>query len=636
MGEIQLKNNIQKNQEPLKSFSNPYSPCFYLNKNEYKNKQTIQSVIEETLKEESTIFKDGNKQDKKMFGKDNEILDKDIRHYSCSTNDTQIKNSPCSIFLNTSIEESENTTQNENEDDLIISKSSSLQSDIRKLYKFKDFLGEGHFGSVRTAYRKKECCMRKLFAVKSISKKKLLAKDLDDLIREVDIISSLDHPCIIKFYETFHDSYYFHIITELCRGKDLHERVKSEGGKIKENNARIIIMKILNAINYCHSFDIVHRDLKPENIIFESPYENEEDEKGEEDENEEYKNLFCLKIIDFGLSIKKKREEKLRTILGTPYYMAPEVLKGNYNENCDIWSIGAITYYILSGHVPFNGQSNAEVFAKIVYDEPSFNNFKGVSKLAIDFIKKCFIKNPDKRMNCKEALRHPWFEVLYKKINSKDSFVENILNNLSNFEKYPKLKKIVVKHLINNMGHVELRTYKRAFFAFDGQRTGVITSDEIKNIFTKYNKTITEKQIKNIMSVSDEPNKNYLTFSEFIMCSIELRDFLTPGKLLNAFNFFDMDYNSYIDINDINNTLLRWGKDVINKQDLEKIINETTKGQDNKINLEHFLNIFSKEIDANEYLAEINKIKIENEKQIQIRKAKTTKRFFKNIKENNK
>ena len=624
MGDTQSKDNKQINEESLKSFSNPYSPCFYLNNSEYKNKQTIQSVIEETLNEKSNLFKDDNKQNKNIIEKDSESLNKNTR-YSFSTSDTQIKNSPCSFFLNTSIE-SINTNQNE---ELIPTRISSLHSDIRKLYRFKDFVGEGHFGSVRTAYRRNECCQRKLFAVKSINKKKLLAKDLDDLIREVDILSSLDHPCIIKFYETFHDEYYFHIITELCRGKDLHERVKSEGGKIKECNARIIIMKILNAINYCHTFDIVHRDLKPENIIFESPYENEESEK-EEEENEENKNSFSLKIIDFGLSIKKKREETLHTILGTPYYMAPEVLKGNYNENCDIWSIGAIAYYILSGHVPFNGQSNSEVFAKIIYDEPNFSNFKGVSTLAIDFIKKCFIKNPDKRISCKEALRHPWFEVLYKKINSKEFYDENILYNISHFEKYSKLKKIVIKYLINNMGHVELHTFRRAFFAFDLQRTGVITSDEIKVVFAKYHKTITELQIKNIMSVSDDPNKNYLTYTEFIMCSIELRDFLSPGKLLNAFTFFDMDNNSYIDINDINNTLLRWGKDVINKQDIEKIIIETTQGQDNKINLEHFLNIFSKEIDINEYLKQIKEIKAENEKQTQIRRAKTTKFFSSN------
>ena len=629
MGETQFKNNKLKKEDPLKSFTNPYSPCFYLNNTEYKNKQTIQSVIEEILKEDSTIFKNDKNQNKNMSEKDNETQNKNNRHHSYSTSDTrdtQNKNSPYSLFLSSS---DENTNKNENED-LIPAKSSSLQSDIRKLYRFKDFIGEGHFGSVRTAYRRNEICMRKLFAVKSISKKKLLAKDLDDLIREVDIISSLDHPCIIKFYETFHDEYYFHIITELCRGKDLHARVKSEGGKIKENSARIIIMKILNAINYCHSFDIVHRDLKPENIIFESPYDYEEDEKGEEEEeNEENKKLFCLKIIDFGLSIKKKREEILHTVLGTPYYMAPEVLKGKYNENCDIWSIGAIAYYILSGHVPFNGKSNSEVFAKIVYDEPSFNYFNGVSKLAIDFIKKCFIKNPNERISCKEALRHPWFEVLYKKINSKEFCDENILYNISHFEKYSKLKKIVVKYLINNMGHVELHAYKKAFFVFDIQRTGVITSEEIRTVFARYRKIITDKQIKNIMSVADDPTKNYLTFSEFIMCSIELRDFLTPGKLLNAFNFFDMDCNSFIDINDINNTLLRWGKDVINKQDIEKIINEITQGQDNKISLEHFLNIFSKEINTSEYLKEINKIKAENEKQIQLRKAKNTELDYK-------
>jgi len=133
-----------------------------------------------------------------------------------------------------------------------------------------------------------------------------LSLGLDDLVvleeRFRDIISSLDHPNIARFYETFHDQRYFHIVTELCRGKELSKLLKQNGGKIKEKNCRIIIMKIIHAINYCHIHGVVHCDLKPDNIIFETP--NEESEN----DNDNILNLLDLKLIDFGLSsrIKKK------------------------------------------------------------------------------------------------------------------------------------------------------------------------------------------------------------------------------------------------------------------------------------------------------------------------------------------
>ena len=603
MGAIQSYESQEKTLDPLTSFSNPYSPCFYLNNKEYQRKDTIQSVIGQALTEKSIFHKN-----------ENENLDNktelNIPNYFSQTKTT----------LPSVSSDSTEETVNENEDDEnLLVKSSSLQSDIRKLYKFKDFVGKGNFGSVRTAFRRNEFSMHKLFAVKSISKKILQKKALEDLIREVDIISSLDHPCIIKFYETFHDDFYFHIVTELCRGKDLRERVKNAGGKICEREAKVITMKILNAINYCHFFDIVHRDLKPENIIFESPKDDNID--NDEEEEDENKNFSFLKIIDFGLAIKKQKEEQLHTILGTPYYIAPEVLKGNYNEKCDIWSIGAITYFMLVGEEPFKGISDSEVFARIIYDEPDFNSpkFKNISKLAIDFLKKCLVKKAENRMSAAEALNHPWFEVLYKKIHSKDVLDENILYNLKNFEKCSRFKKLVMRYLINNMGHVELHTYQKAFYAFDIKKNAMISSEEILKIF---NNNIPEKQIKNIMSIAG--NKNYLTFTEFIICCIRLREFLSPEKLLDAFNFFDLDCNSYIDNNDIYNSLLRLGKNVINKQDIEKIIKTITKGKDNKINLENFLNIFSQDIDVGEYLKEINEIISKNAaKELEIKKAKS-------------
>ena len=120
--------------------------------------------------------------------------------------------------------------------------------------------------------------------MKSIALKRLTEKEYQDLILEVKIISSLEHPHIVKFYETYHDQKYFHIVTELCRGNNLYMRLKKLKGRMKEEHVKIIILKILHAINYCHSNGVVHRDLKPENVVFESPNNGDGDSNDYEDE----------------------------------------------------------------------------------------------------------------------------------------------------------------------------------------------------------------------------------------------------------------------------------------------------------------------------------------------------------------
>jgi calcium-dependent protein kinase len=157
----------------------------------------------------------------------------------------------------------------------------SLFQDIRQTYKFKEVLGGGHFGTVRTAYKKTDP-EKYLYAIKSISKKKLTEEDLQNLMQEVEIISSLDHPNIIKLYETYHDEYYFHIVMELCTGKEVFEKIIEER-HINEFKVANIMYKLLSAINYCHHKKVSHRDIKPENILFETTDPDSE-----------------IKLIDFG------------------------------------------------------------------------------------------------------------------------------------------------------------------------------------------------------------------------------------------------------------------------------------------------------------------------------------------------
>ena len=441
----------------------------------------------------------------------------------------------------------------------IVTNPGSLLQDIRKVYKFKEVLGGGHFGTVRVAFKRKEEPKR-YYAIKSISKKNLSPSDLEDLIKEVDIISGLDHPVIIDFYETYQDEYFFHIVMELCKGKEVFQKIASEG-KIEEKKVARVIFKVLNAIAYCHSKGITHRDIKPENILFQTdePYSD-------------------IKIIDFGLSRKYSADQKMHTILGTPYYIAPEVLKGNYDEKCDIWSIGALTYIMLSGEPPFKGKSNNEIFMKIIKDPIKFNPYKwnNLTENSKDFIKICLNKDPDKRPSAIEALSHKWF-LHFIQVSNQKYITQDILLNIKNFNYKQQFKIMVLRYLLSLLNESELKKYKKAFYAINYKNNGTISKEEMKKAFLIGKIDINDEVINNVFRLVDQNEKGTLDYTDFLVASYDKNDLLTEKKLELAFQYYDVDNSGLIEIHDLKDAMLRHGKAVVDSDDTKKLIQEITK-----------------------------------------------------------
>jgi len=459
-------------------------------------------------------------------------------------------------------------------DNALISIGGSLYQDIRKIYKFKDVLGGGHFGTVRIAYKRTEE-PRKFYAIKSISKKNLTEKDLQDLIKEVEIISNLDHPNIIKFFETYHDEYYFHIVMELCKGKEVFDKIIEEES-LTEIKVAKIVYKVLSAIYYCHTNGISHRDIKPENILFESTDQDAD-----------------IKLIDFGLSRKYNSNEKMHTILGTPYYVAPEVLKGDYDEKCDLWSIGAITYIMLSGEPPFSGKSNNEIFKKIMNEDISFekSKWKNISAEAKNFIKECMAKNPDKRIRAQKAFEHPWFKSINEEVHSQNLDIE-ILNNIKNYSSPQKFKKLVLKFMITFLTQKELKELKKAFYAIDYDHTGKINIDELDKAFKQCNVDVSQQELQKIIAYSDYHGTGKIEYTDFIVASINQKKLLDRDRLTTAFKYFDVDDSGFIDACDVKKALLRSGKNIIHDEEIELMLEEVTSIDMPKLSLEDFLKLF--------------------------------------------
>ena len=228
------------------------------------------------------------------------------------------------------------------EKDIVITPSSFVkknQQAFYSLYKVENFpLGSGARGEVRLCIHLSSKDRR---VVKIIDKASLPKKVIDSgsVFEEVTILQNLDHPNLPRVYEFFEDDTSFYIVLEYCKGGDLFDRIV-ELQRFEESQAAEIMSQLLSGVNYLHSKGIIHRDIKPENILL-------SDRKS-----------LLLKIIDFDTATFFGTDYK-REMFGTPLYMAPEVVKGKYNEKCDLWSCGIVLYILLNGSPPFDGRDDS-------------------------------------------------------------------------------------------------------------------------------------------------------------------------------------------------------------------------------------------------------------------------------------
>lgn len=221
---------------------------------------------------------------------------------------------------------------------------------ITKDYQVLNLLGKGGFGEVKKVIHRLTGDIR---AMKIIKRDSVDETYLNNLNNEIKILKILDHPNIVNLYEIYQDNKNIYLITEYLEGGELFDLILKTK-HFNENIAAKIMKQVLSAVAYCHNKNIVHRDLKPENLLLCQ------------------KDSFEIKVIDFGLSRTFVPDKNMYSKMGTPFYIAPEVLKKKYNEKCDIWSCGVILYILLSGNPPFNGKNDQAIFDSIALGYVSF------------------------------------------------------------------------------------------------------------------------------------------------------------------------------------------------------------------------------------------------------------------------
>lgn len=450
-------------------------------------------------------------------------------------------------------------------------KPTRSREDIKKIYKFeKKLLGEGAFGKVSKAFLKRD--KSRLFAIKTMKKNSQYI-DLSIFLKEVELLKIFDHPHIIKFHEVYEDSRSFYLVIEYCEGGDLQQRLDEEK-KILESDVKKYLWQMLMSIYYIQCKKICHRDLKPENFMF------------KEDGGTQ------LKLIDFGLSQSFFQKKKMRTIAGSPCYVAPQVLDQNYTEKCDVWSLGIIFYQLVTGELPFYSETNKEVYQLVYegnYDLELFRD-QGVSEECVDLLTKMIVIDEEKRLSIKEVIDHPWFNETINRVRllGEKYLTVHHLKNLMQFSVSTFFQREMIGMMVQAFRDEEqIEKIKRIFMSINSDFSGQIKKKEIMVLFKRFNLTYSEDYIEEIIDTLYIKEKGVITFLEFEAALIGKPFYTDESRVQTFFNYFDIDKNGYIEKQEIVNCFRRFGRDMLD-EGVDMMIEEVDENSDGLISFEEF------------------------------------------------
>ncbi|KAJ1392758.1 Serine/threonine-protein kinase, active site [Sesbania bispinosa] len=341
-------------------------------------------------------------------------------------------------------------------------------------------LGKGQYGTTSLCLEK---ATGKKYACKSIPKVKLVRHDdVEDVRREIQIMHHLaGSPNVISIKGAYEDAVAVHVVMELCSGGELFDRIV-ERGHYTERKAAKLARTIVSVIESCHSLGVMHRDLKPENFLFVDGHEDS-----------------TLKAIDFGMSVFFKPGDIFSDVVGSPYYIAPEVLRKRYGPEADVWSAGVIIYILLSGMPPFWGESEQEIFEEVLYGDLDFSSdpWPNISGSAKDLVRKMLVRDPRKRLTAHEVLCHPWIQV--DGVAPDKPLDSAVLSRLKQFSAMSKLKKMALRVIAENLSEEEITGLKEMFKMIDTDNSGQITFEKLKNGLKMFGANLSESEIFDLM-----------------------------------------------------------------------------------------------------------------------------------------
>ena len=381
---------------------------------------------------------------------------------------------------------------------------------------------------------------------------------------EIEILSSLDHPNIVKIYEYFETKENFYIVMELIRGKPLFKQIKKLRGK--EPVIANIIHQLLLALNYLRKRSIVHMDLKSENI------------------------LWCggeIKLIDFGLSGVLEKKKKMKKLMGTRVYIAPEVINENYGVECDVWSAGVILFILLTGKLPFDGKEEKEIFNNILNKRfrVDLDKTNKVSPEGKSLIRDMMTYCPMSRPSPEELLRHPFLDKRDRpKINAE---LLRVIESLHQYRIHNKLQERIFYYFVNHcISSSELKQVRRTFEFLDQNGDGELSRSELGDGLVRINPDINNNQLNCLFDLMDVNSDGNISYTEFVAAAFDKENFLDEKRIKIFFDMILQNGQNKAGVEDFQ--ALFGNVENCSVKDIEKGISRFDTNHDGKLNLMEF------------------------------------------------
>ncbi|KAK8587335.1 hypothetical protein V6N12_021832 [Hibiscus sabdariffa] len=444
---------------------------------------------------------------------------------------------------------------------------------IRCTYVFGRELGRGQFGVTYLVTHKET---QQQFACKSISTRKLISRDdIEDVRHEIQIMHHLTgHRNIVELKGAYEDRNSVNLIMELCAGGELFDRI-IEKGHYSEREAANLFRQIVMVVHNCHSMGVIHRDLKPENFLF----LNKDDDSP-------------LKATDFGLSVFFKPGDVFKSLVGSAYYVAPEVLRRRYGPEADIWSAGVILYILLSGFPPFHGESEQSIFDSILGGHIDFlsDPWPSISDSAKDLVRKMLREDPKERLSPFEVLNHPWMR---EDGDASDKLLDvAILTRMRQFKAMNKFKKVALKVIAENLSEEEIIGLKEMFKSMDTDNSRTITFEELKAGLHRLGTKLSESEVWQLMEAADVDGNGTIDYFEFITATMHMNRIEREERLYTAFQHFDKDNSGYITMEELKQALRKYN--MKDEKTIREIIAEVDTDKDGRINYDEFVAMMRK------------------------------------------
>ena len=435
-------------------------------------------------------------------------------------------------------------------------------------------LGEGQFGTTFLVTHKRT---GQKAACKAIAKRKLInADDVEDVRREVSILHHLSgHPNIVGLLAAYEGTKHVYIVMDYCSGGELFDRIV-ERGHYSEKDASEVFRVMIRTIAHCHNLGVMHRDLKPENFVLATKDKD-----------------APIKAIDFGLSAYFEPGERFRDIVGSAYYVAPEVLKRNYSCEADIWSAGVILYILLSGVPPFWAQTDTAIFEAVrkgQYDLVG-DPWPKISESAKGLIRRILMGNPAERMSAEDILNHPWVR---EDGDAPDTPLDNVvMKRMKKFTDMNRFKKVGMLAMAKTLTNEEISGMKQMFKQFDKDNSGTITINELQKGLEKKGARSTKSELEKMLKEMDVDGNGELDYEEFIAATLCQSKIQNEDHMERAFAYFDKDNSGFITLDELKKVISDFGMNHMQGMDENEFMNALDANNDGKIDYDEFLAFMS-------------------------------------------